>query len=904
MSNVKKSVIKIKKGNEYHVLVDDKENIYNEHMFFYPVYKKSADILEEICTLNSKKTENGKKEPTDDEFCSNNLIMYCAERGGGKSSAMRTFAKLLSDFEDEKEKDCFTPLFSKNMKKYRFFVLKEIDPTAISSKDLFMRVILSRMFKELREKLKDKFLYRDESESNSLVNMFTECYRLLDVIYQKGGDFRCDDDLDDLSDLGDSCLLKDKFSTLVRTYLRIITENINCENNFLVIQIDDADLNSEAAYGIIEDIRKYCIVPNVVILMAVHMKQMRYVLDQHFAVDFKPLLDASYQSTEEIKPIRLLDCQKMAARYIDKVMPIGHQIHLPSIDDVILSHSSELSIEYYDENNNNILPQSPNKEKPFDYQEKLLRFIYEKTGIPLVKATSYLHNILPKTMRGLSHFLAYMNSLDELNRSYGIAEIDMLYNEEIDEDELKRLFPEKELSKNVAQKELAKRKKNIDLLEQYFLTNWCPIRLDHDHKIAIENIAAAVDEQKILSAVKWLDRLYKKDKMTKLEIDILKVDINPELSKTSYAYLLEILRNINNSAHTIGNAAETYRFTYALKFYFTLFFNRLMLLDIEDNNKFERVLKVSNYEVWEPRFENAPSYFLPRSLRFQVDSEVWNQYIGNRKEKGEKISCIIHEEKGCRPISAVISKKETNVIFDIGALLLLRACKKTYDVSINETETLTEELSGRNLLFMLLLNWDIQRCAEKVNFHPNSSKGVAEGTEIDPETSTDLIFGSLKEKLNYLSIPLEKIRLDKIFKINDIISFRKECENAAKSNLGNEDEEIIKKAVEGLKEIVENIDSAGKDTDNAVELLNLISSSNMEDSIDNIKQWLESSDSIKEVLSTWKKLIDIAKEDKKCIDVQSTLTTIKECTVTIKNNLDSEKIIDEINSSMSKPKKV
>lgn len=902
MSNLKKSVIKIKKGAEYHVLVDDKKNIYDENMFFYPVYKKGADILEEICNLNSKKTENGKKESADDELCSNNLIMYCAERGGGKSSAMRTFAKLLSDFEEEKEKDCFTTLFSKNMKKYRFSVLKEIDPTAISSKDLFMRVILSRMFKELRDKLKDNFIYGDESEPNSLVSMFTECYRLLDVIYQKGGDFRCDDDLDDLSDLGDSCLLKDKFSKLVRNYLRIITENDNCENNFLVIQIDDADLNPEAAYGIIEDIRKYCIVPNVIILMAVHMKQMRYVLEQHFAVEFKPLLDASYQSKEEIKPIRLWDCQKMAVRYIDKVMPIGHQIHLPTIDDVILSRSSELSIEYYDENNINILPQSPDKEKTFDYQETLLGFIYERTGIPLVKATSYLHNILPKTMRGLSHFLAYMVNLEKLKLNYGIAEIDMLCNEDINDDDFKKMLSERELSVNDAKNELSKREKNIDLLEQYFLTNWCPIRLDHDHKFVIENIAAAVDEQKILSAVKWLDKLYNKDKMPKLDINILKVDINPELSKTSYAYLLEILRNINHSAHTIGNAAETYRFTYALKFYFTLFFNRLMLLDIEDNNKFERVLRISNYEVWEPRFENAPIYFLPSSLRFQIDSKVWNRYKDNRKEKDEKLICIIHEEKGCCPISGVVSKK-VNVIFDMGALLLLRACKKPYNVKIGETTMLTEELSGRNLLFMLLLNWDIQRCAEKTDFHPNSSKGAAEDTVTDPEASADLIFSFLKEKLNYLSIPWEKIRLDKIFKMNDIISFRTDCENAAKGYLRDEDEEIIKKAVGELKEIVENIDAKNINADSIGELFGLMSSTKKEENVDKISRWIKFSKSIETAVSQWKCLDKNVIKFQKGEATKSTGSTIKRNISIIQKNLDAKKIIYEINSSMTEQKK-
>ena len=878
MSNVKKSLI-IKKGNEYHVLVDDEKNIYNENMFFYPVYKKSADILEEICNLNSQRIENGKKELAGIDFCTNNLIMYCAERGGGKSSAMRTFANLLRGFEDEKEKDCFTSLFSKNMKKYRFSVLKEIDPTAISSKDLFMRVILSRMFKELRDKLEDKFLYRDESEPDSLVSMFTECYRLLDVIYQKGGDFNCDDDLDDLSDLGDSCLLKDKFSKLIQNYLRIIIGNNNCENNFLIIQIDDADLNSEAAYGIIEDIRKYCIVPNVIILMALNMKQMRYVLDQHFAAEFKSLLDASYRIKEEIKPMRLLDCQKMAARYIDKIMPIGHQIHLPSIDDEILNHSSGLTIEYYDENGKDILNFPPNeKTSSDDYQEKLLRFIYTRIGIPFVKTTSYLHNFLPKTMRGLSHFLAYIGSLEELDLDYGIAEIDMLCREELNSDELKKLNPKKTLSKSEAEEELKKRKKNIDLIEQYFLTNWCPIRLDYDHKLVIENIAAAANDQKILSAVKWLEKLYEKYSITNISAE-------PELSDVSYAYLLEVLRNISDSAHIIGNAEETYRFTYALRFYFTLFFNRLILLDIKEKNEFKHVLSVSNYEVWEPVFENANNNLFFNSWRFRVDSDKWNKYIDTDKNN-EKILCIMREKKVNYPIFQNITNPNANIIFDYGTFLLLFACDKIYDAKIDDSSARMKYLSERNFLLILLFNWDIQHCAEKTDFLPNSSKGATNDLRV--KQPLDSIFNCVMTKLNYLGITFDETRSDEIFKTNDVKIF--------KGEVGLVDKDAIKQSVDDLKGIFKNIDTTSINA-GISELAQLYTSITIIDSIKELKIWSNFSNSAKEIVSSCDSLYNLLNTSQKVADPESFMTTIKKLISTIQNNLDVQKIIDEIKQS-------
>ena len=40
--------LEIQQGHEYHVFIDKK--IYDKSKFFYPVYKKSADIIKEICS--------------------------------------------------------------------------------------------------------------------------------------------------------------------------------------------------------------------------------------------------------------------------------------------------------------------------------------------------------------------------------------------------------------------------------------------------------------------------------------------------------------------------------------------------------------------------------------------------------------------------------------------------------------------------------------------------------------------------------------------------------------------------------------------------------------------------------------------------------------------------------------
>lgn len=732
-------IIEIQKGQEYHILVDDLQNIYDKNRFFYTVYQKSANLVTEICTQSFEKIKNN-----DNDF-SNNIIMYCAERGVGKSSAMRSFANLLANFEKEKRKseEILLTFFSREILNCRFSVLNLIDPTTISEKDLFMRVILSKMFVTLRQKWDkeiDSNICINEQFHNSIVTKFMECYRLLDVIYQKGGEFDCNDDLEDLTDLGDSGRLTEKFTDLVKYYL---TEMLgeNSRNNFLVIQIDDADLNAKMAFDIIEDIRKYCIIPNVIILMAVNMKQMQDVLEQHFINDFKTLLDISKASDEITKSLYFSNCQKTAARYIDKIMPSAHQIHLPTIDDFIRNNNSDLTVKFYE---NNTDPYDHNNRKDYlefydndgciltDYQEILIRLIYNKTGIPIIKANNYLHNLLPQTMRGLAHFLAYLCPLPDINQNLSIIDIERQINKNFNKGYIRINYDYDEIdnnSINEAESELKKRINNLDSFEQYFLKNWCAIRLNKSHQYAIEDIANTVNEQKISATVKWIDRLYENSIDTKVDNN----NFSPNLSALSFAYLQEKLCKISAQAHNTSNSAEVYRFTYAIRFYFTLFFNRMLLLCIKKDNNFYEILKITNFEVWAPHFPNLPHDFdhsLPE--RFEINYKILNKLISANNNKSEdynnikrngfiNIYNIVYPLDLPNPnihnhitLKNKLDENQTVKLFcDFGASLLYYACKGSSDFYYSTSDNADDAL--RNYLFTFLLNWDIQRYAEKLS---------------------------------------------------------------------------------------------------------------------------------------------------------------------------------------------
>lgn len=758
------NIIEIKSGAEYQVFVDDPKNLCDESKFFYPVYRKSAELVEEI--VSDFLENEGDFFETDYH---NNIIMYCAERGSGKSSAMYTFANALEQSQKNSDvSEALKKLFDKSMNDYSFSVLSLVDPTIISEQDMFMRIILSKMYSKLRDKWNENLKCRSSLSSENIqddkihraniVKRFMKCYRYLDVIYQRGGKFDCDDDLEDLTDLGDSGQFRREFRKLVKDFLSEMTGRCPKSSSVMVIPIDDADLNSKMAFNIVEDIRKYCIIPNVIILMAVDIEQMHYVLEQHFTIDFKTLLDASKTNNIKIKTVDMLECHRMAMRYADKVLPAVHQIHLPTVDDFIRNSSSTLTVKYYSEKDRKryeILDFKTikNDEKITDYQELLLRLIYNKTGIALVKPQSYLHSMLPRTMRGLSHFLAYICALPDLDKDLGITEI-----YEFNRVEVKANY-EKATGKTYsdAKAELRKRLDNLEAFKQYFLKDWCTVRLSKKHCDAIEIVDDAADELKIPVASNLIDeKLFP-------EIDTsIDNDFDPPLSLFSYAYIQKKLSKLSWQAHEMDDASEVYMFIYAMRMYFMLFFNRLLLTCVNIGS-FEKLLTNVNLEVWSPfngkleehtvdmmfgRF--TVDYNLAQKCCYKVYSEkVMERYLEtnafiseNGKNSRYVFESVLSRNKAKRSLDKASGVK---LICDYGTSMLYEACEgKLLKPQENENVFMI-----RNALWTLLSSYDLQHYAEKCSIDPISSIE-------QKQNSLQSIFKGL-ENINYLPISWSEI---------------------------------------------------------------------------------------------------------------------------------------------------
>ncbi len=448
-SNNSTKTLSIIAGKEYQLRVVNlnKDEICQD--FFYDTFIKSFAEVSKIVSENS----NNIKET------SNNIIAFCGERGQGKSSAMLSFSKILKNIDNTNVIGAF-PLFSDLCSKYDFCVLNRIDPTELENCHSILSVIMSRIFSEFQNRCNSNINPKDR---NDLLELFQKCYRDINIIKDKQAfdklNYGYEDDLEELLMLSDSAKIKETFYQTVKSFLDFVgNEN---KNHFLVIQIDDTDLNVSKAYEIVEDIRKYFMIPNVLVLMAVNIDLLTGAIEQNFQKEFSTLINNSSMHSNE--------AFSMASKYINKLMPGSRRIDLPQIKTNIFdSDWTELVICYKTVEGKTIFEKD-------NIQDAILKFIYQKTGLIFVKSSNNIHKIIPQNTRELANFLSVLNNMPDLIDDINLQDCD-----------INTVFFGKTEGVSSCIEQIRKRINNLEIFEDYFTNIWIEEKVENPQKKALK----------------------------------------------------------------------------------------------------------------------------------------------------------------------------------------------------------------------------------------------------------------------------------------------------------------------------------------------------------------------------------------------------------------------------------
>ena len=324
MGEKNEKILTVIKGQEFKLSLKDKIEIKD---IFYDQYLEAATMLENIvANEESDKQPDWKKAETE-----NNIIAFCGERGEGKSSAMFTFINAVVNQKEQKESTIFAQC--ENVKNTVFSEPIVIDPSAFDNVHNVLDIIIASIYQKFSDKYDDSPEKFDNYRREQLLNEFQKVYKDISLLNDPAKmleeEYDYEGSIEKISKMGESLRLRRDLSNLVKLYLDYMMPE-DSRNQYtskkLLIAIDDLDMCNANAYKMAEQIRKYLIIPDIVIVMALKVEQLQLCVQEENFKNYSNVL----KNQEKIAGA-ILDVEDMAERYIAKLIPKSRRIYLPNV---------------------------------------------------------------------------------------------------------------------------------------------------------------------------------------------------------------------------------------------------------------------------------------------------------------------------------------------------------------------------------------------------------------------------------------------------------------------------------------------------------------------------------------------------------------------------------------------
>ncbi|EHQ89492.1 hypothetical protein [Desulfosporosinus youngiae] len=401
-------------ANSYGVTAEDYKNY--EESLFKNAYKdalkclrmivKDRDSSDHTCSeacsgSNARWRENAnswdESRVISDKL--NTIIAFVGDRGTGKSTAMVSFVKFLVTGNLKIAR------YSEKEMHYYFYTLPVIDPSRLSEDETIIGAIVSKIFREVQDYVQKCVREGGNDLDDNIIRKAIEaCEKVHQAIRVRYLSLKetlkeNSDDLEHLSMLAKTTRLRDSIKELVDIYLQIIAGPERAKYSFLFIPIDDLDTNIEHGYEMVEEIRSFLMLSNVVIPVAVKLEQLSDALEQKFITLFKELHNEKKE---------LLDAHpaEMAMKYIQKLIPAQRRIMLPKLEMQTLGN-----IPIITKTTKGKYKSLAGKRKLVDY---FFELIYTRTEIVLVKNENGAHPIIPLNLRALHQSIDFFENLPVL----------------------------------------------------------------------------------------------------------------------------------------------------------------------------------------------------------------------------------------------------------------------------------------------------------------------------------------------------------------------------------------------------------------------------------------------------------------------------------------------------------
>lgn len=368
---------------------------------FSGIYENAAEMILDI--LNDTQVyknviSNGE------QIC--NIITFMGERGKGKTSAMLSFCNFLNEIhriDIVNEKD-FCSNFIKNISDRDgcFVVLDCMDVTLLAKDETIIDLILGKML----DKIKGENIDFEK-------NIKDEISKIYESLHNK--DFEDTAAIVALKDRSQNWKLREAFQRLFLKFNEYFADKKGCRQCYTILMIDDIDMNVANCYEMLEMIRQFVMLPEVIIMMSINYRQLETVCQNHY---YKELFSANFGAGEMVEAAyqRALDLTKV---YLEKIIPAGRRIYMPDLYRADGTFEKEVKIICLKKGRN----KTKEKFKEMEIKQVILFNLHRYLRILFNGMDGEVHFLQPDTIRQLNDMIVQFNNLKTIEDT-GKAAID------------------------------------------------------------------------------------------------------------------------------------------------------------------------------------------------------------------------------------------------------------------------------------------------------------------------------------------------------------------------------------------------------------------------------------------------------------------------------------------------
>lgn len=291
---------------------ENKPVIYGLQDYVNSIFKPQLDFF--FSHVRRKMEQEDAGSDIFNDVYDNNIIAFIGERGAGKTSCMYSAINIMRDAQAEND---WSLVYGQNRPKKKLRFMKTIDPSCFDRQHNILEMLVGEMYRETMRCAEDESIRHDRDAFHRLIEQFQLTKRHLRFLSTDKTISHEDDELEELAYLSSGVDLRESMKALVNRFLAYMG------GDMLVIGVDDIDLNTSQAFSMVEQIRKYLILPQVMILMAVKLEQLDSVIRLELAKEFKEIMRDGQDAMSDA------DLSEMVERYLNKLIPLQARIYLP-----------------------------------------------------------------------------------------------------------------------------------------------------------------------------------------------------------------------------------------------------------------------------------------------------------------------------------------------------------------------------------------------------------------------------------------------------------------------------------------------------------------------------------------------------------------------------------------------